>query len=185
MTTSETELKALMLASLEGNALSHRALLERLSLRLRAYYKAKLAVLGRGTAEAEDLVQETVLAIHLKRHTYDPQELLTPWVYAIARYKLIDFLRHNRMSLTAAPIDEACDVMAVDDSASAESTFDLRQLMKRLPEGMQCAIEAVKLDGLSVAEAATRCGLSESGVKVNIHRGLKTLAKLISQETRK
>jgi len=89
------------------------------------------------------------------------------------------------MSFAAVPIEEAFDMMAVDDSASAESTFDLKRLMKRLPEGMQCAIEAVKLDGLSVAEAARRCGLSESGVKINIHRGLKALAKLISQETRK
>lgn len=184
MTTSETDLKALMLASLNGDAASHRSLLEWLSHRLRSYYKTRLAATGRGTAEAEDLVQETVLAIHLKRHTYDPQEPLTPWVHAIARYKLIDFLRRNRMSFAAVPIDEAYEVMEVDDSAAAESSFDLRRLMKRLPDGMQCAIEAVKLDGLSVAEAASRCGLSESGVKINIHRGLKKLAKLIAEETR-
>jgi RNA polymerase sigma-70 factor (ECF subfamily) len=89
MTTQEIELKALMLASLDGDAASHRALLDRLSRRLRAYYKGKLARIGRGSAEAEDLVQEAVLAIHLKRHTYAPDEPLTPWVHAIARYKLI------------------------------------------------------------------------------------------------
>ena len=74
MTTHEIELKALMLASLDGDAASHRALLDRLSRHLRAYYKGKLARIGRGAAEAEDLVQEAVLAIHLKRHTYDPVE---------------------------------------------------------------------------------------------------------------
>src|SRR5207245_6644763 len=89
MTTLEIEFKSLMLASLDGDAASHRALLDQLSRRLRAYYKAKLAAIGRGTSEAEDLVQEAVLAIHLKRHTYDPREPLTPWVHAIARYKLI------------------------------------------------------------------------------------------------
>ena len=72
MTTHEIELKALMLASLDGDAASHRALLDRLSRRLRAYYKGKLARIGRGAAEAEDLVQEAILAIHFKRHTYDP-----------------------------------------------------------------------------------------------------------------
>ena len=72
MTTHEIELKALMLASLDGDAAAHRALLERLSSRLRAYYKGKLASVGRGAAEAEDLVQEAVLAVHFKRHTYDP-----------------------------------------------------------------------------------------------------------------
>jgi RNA polymerase sigma-70 factor (ECF subfamily) len=184
MTTLEIELKALMLASLDGNAASHRLLLDRLSRRLRAYYKTKLVAVGRGIAEAEDLVQEAILAIHLKRHTYDSREPLTPWVHAIARYKLIDFLRRNRASLAEMPIDAADEVMAHDDNADAESTYDIRRLMQRLPEGMQCAIEAVKLDGLSVAEAANRCGLSESGVKVNIHRGLKALAALIARETR-
>lgn len=184
MTTSEIELKALMLASLNGDAASHRSLLDRLSRRLRAYYKAKLAAVGRSISETEDLVQEALLAIHIKRHTFDPGEPLTPWVYAIARYKLIDFLRRNRMSFADVPIDEAGEAMAHDDSVNAESTHDIRRLMERLPEGMQCAIEAVKLEGLSVAEAAKRCGLSESGVKVNVHRGLKRLAKLIAEEPR-
>src|SRR5258708_14440658 len=119
MTIREIELKALMLASLDGDAASHRALLDRLSRRLRAYYKGKLARIGRGPAEAEDLVQEAVLAIHLKRHTYDPVEPLTPWVHAIARYKLIDFLRRTRTSLAGVPIDEADAIMAQHDNVSA------------------------------------------------------------------
>jgi RNA polymerase sigma-70 factor (ECF subfamily) len=184
MTTHEAELKALMLVSLDGDAASHRALLDRLSRRLRAYYKGKLARIGRGAAEAEDLVQEAVLAIHLKRHTYDPAEPLTPWVHAIARYKLIDFLRRSRASISDVPIDEADTIMAHDDKVIAESTYDVRRLMERLPKNMRCSIEAVKLEGQSIAEAAERCGISESGVKMNIHRGLKALAVLIAQETR-
>src|SRR5438477_8877971 len=99
MASPELELKALMLASQEGDAAAHRMLLERLSRHLRAYYKGKLAKIGRGATEAEDLVQEAVLAIHTQRHTYDPGELLTPWIHAIARYKLIDFLRRDRASV--------------------------------------------------------------------------------------
>src|SRR3981189_412128 len=114
MTTHETELKALMLASPDGYAASHRALLERLSRRLRAYYKGKFAGIGRDATEAEDLVQEAVLAIHIKRHTYDPAEPLTPWVHAIARYKLIDFLRPRRASFAEVPIDEADGIMVPD-----------------------------------------------------------------------
>ena len=181
MTTHEIELKELMLASLDGDAASHRALLDRLSRRLRAYYKGKLAGVGRSAEEAEDLVQEAVLAIHLKRHTYDPAELLTPWVHAIARYKLNDFLRRTRTLQADVPIDEADTMMAHDD---AESTYDVKRLMERLPKNMRCSIEAVKLDGLSIAEAAERCGITESGVKVNIHRGLKALATVIARETR-
>ncbi len=183
MTTHEVELKALMLASQGGDAASHRTLLERLSRRLRAYYKGKLAGIGRDAAEAEDLVQEAVLAIHIKRHTYDPAEPLTPWVHAIARYKLIDFLRRSRASISDVPIDEADTIMAHDDTVSAESTYDVRRLMERLPKNMRCSIEAVKLEGQSIAEAAERCGISESGIKMNIHRGLKALAALIAQET--
>src|SRR5713226_1818681 len=184
MPSIEAELKRLMVAGLRGNAAAHRRLLDRLSRRLRAYYKSRLARIGRSAAEAEDLVQEALLAIHFKRHTYDPAEPLTPWVDAIARYKLIDFLRRTRTSLDDVPIDEADTMMAHDDNLSAESTRDLEQLTQRLPEKMRCSIVAVKLDGQSIAEAADRCGISESGVKVNIHRGLKTLAALIARETR-
>jgi RNA polymerase sigma-70 factor (ECF subfamily) len=159
-------------------------LLHRLSGRLRAYFKSKLARIGRVAAETEDLVQEAVLAIHLNRHTYDPGEPLTPWVHAIARYKLIDFLRRSRASFADVPIEEADEIMAHDDHNAAESSYDIRRLMERLPKNMQCAVEAVKLDGLSTAEAAKRCGLSESGVKVSVHRGLRTLAAMISRDTR-
>src|SRR6266480_7313219 len=160
MTTHEIELKALMLASQDGDAVAHRALLDRLSRRLRAYYKGKLAGIGRGAIEAEDLVQEAVLAIHIKRHTYNPAEPLTPWVHAIARYKLIDFLRRNRASPTEVPIEEADTIMAHDDNVDTESTYDLKRLIQRLPEKMRCSIEAVKLDGQSIAEAADQCGIS-------------------------
>ena len=183
MTSSEVELKALMLASLDGNAASYRSLLDRLSGRLRAYYKGKLARVGRGATEAEDLLQEVLLAIHLKRHTYDRGELFTPWVYTIARYKLIDYLRRTRTA-ASVPLDEGTEVMAQDDSADAESSYDVRKLLGRLPEKVRCSIVCVKLEGRSVAEAAERCGISESGVKINIHRGLRTLVAFIARETK-
>jgi DNA-directed RNA polymerase specialized sigma24 family protein len=80
------------------------------------------------------------------------------------------------------PIDEADEVMAHDDHEAAESSYDIGRLMERLSKNMRCAVEAVKLDGLSTAEAARKCGLSESGVKVNVHRGLRTLAALIARK---
>ena len=183
MTTSEMELKALMVASLGGDAASYRSLLDRLSSRLRAYYKGKLARFGRGATEAEDLVQEVLLAIHLKRHTYDTGEPFTPWVYAIARYRLIDFLRRTRTA-ASVPLDEGTEPMAQDDHADAESSLDIRKLLGRLPKKVRCSIACVKLEGRSVAEAAERCGISESGVKINIYRGLRTLATFIARETK-
>jgi RNA polymerase sigma-70 factor (ECF subfamily) len=183
VTTSEIELKGLMLASLDGDAASYRALLDRLSSRLRAYYKGKLARVGRGPTEAEDLVQEVLLAIHLKRHTYDIREPLTPWVHTIARYKLIDYLRRTRTTATVAFVEDS-GVMAQDDHTDAESSYDIRKLLDRLPEKVRCSIECVKLEGRTVAEAAERYGISESGVKINIYRGLRKLATFIARETK-
>src|SRR6266478_6272373 len=168
MSAIEAELKNLMVGGLAGDAAAHRTLLDRLSGRLRAYYKSRLARIGRSAAEAEDLVQEALLAVHIQRHTYDPGEPLTPWVHAIARYKLIDHLRRTRVSVADLPIDDAGEIMARDDHVGAESAYDLHRLLSRLPHKMRRAIECVKLDGLRVAEAAGQCGMSESAVKVNV-----------------
>src|SRR5882724_4059501 len=120
-----------MVAGLRGDAAAYRSLLDRLSGRLRAYYKGKLARVGRGATDAEDLVQEVLLAIHLKRHTYDTGELFTPWVYTIARYKLIDYLRRTRTAAASVPLDEDTELVAQDDSADAESSYDVRKLLGR------------------------------------------------------
>lgn len=178
----EDQLKPLMVSSLRGNDAAHRELLSRLSGHLRAYFRSKLARIGRSATEAEDLVQEALMAIHMRRHTYDPSELLTPWVYAIARYKLIDHLRRTRVSMSDVPIDDVDPVSDSDDATGVESSIDLGRLMQRLPDKMRAAVQAVKLDGLSVAETATRFGMSESLVKVSVHRGLKALAAMIGRE---
>jgi len=176
MAATEVELRTLMVASLAGDAAAHRVLLDRLSGHLRAYFKDRLARIGRSATEAEDLVQEALLAIHTRWHTYDSAEPLTPWVYAIARYKLIDHLRAARASMVELPIEAAGEIVARDDHVGAESAYDLHKLLSRLPLKMRRAIECVKLEGLSAAEAAGRCGTSVSAVKVNVHRGLHALA---------
>ena len=181
MIASEAELRALMIDSQNGNALAHRTLLIWLSRHLRDYYKNKLARIGRSAADVEDLMQDTLMAIHSRRHTYDPRRPFTPWVYAIARYKLVDHLRRTNASITDVPINEAGDITAQDDHAGTESALDLQRLLSALPEKMQRAIRCVKLEGLSVAEAAARCGTSESAVKINVHRGLKFLAMAVTR----
>lgn len=181
MSADETELKQLMLAGLNGNANAYRQLLDRLSRRLRAYYRSRLARVGRGLTEAEDLVQEVLLAVHTRRHTYNPDEPFTPWMQAIARYKLIDYLRRTRSSASDVPIDDAYEVASPDEQIKAESGYDLNRLMRTLPEKMRHAITAVKIDGLSVAEAAEKHGMSQSAIKVSIHRGLRAMADSISR----
>ena len=181
---SEVELRSLMLAALDGDAEAHRELLSRLGGRLRGYYKSRLKRINRGPVEAEDLVQEVLIAVHTRRHTYDRSQLFTPWVHAIARYKFVDYLRRTRASMNDVAIDSAADVMARDDRDAVESAVDLEKLLDSISPKMRQAIQHVKLDGLSVREAARRSGMSESSVKVSVHRGLKTLARLIAKEGR-
>ena len=181
---SEVELRALMIAALDGDAEAHRELLSRLGARLRGYFKSRLKRINRGPVEAEDLVQEVLIAIHTRRHTYDRSQLLTPWVHAIARYKFVDHLRRTRATMNDVAIDSVADVMARDDREAVESGVDLERLLDNISPKMRQAIQDVKLDGLSVREAAQRSGISESSVKVSVHRGLKILARLIAKEGR-
>jgi len=178
----ETDLRALMVAGLKGDAAAHRALLAALTGHLRSYYKGRLSRASREPEEVEDLVQEALMAVHIKRHTYDPSQLLTPWVYAIARYKLIDYLRRSRSTTADIPIDDAEGLIGHTDQTATESSLDMERLLSSLPNKARLAIQYVKLQGLSVAEAAARCGMSESAIKVNVHRGIKALSKMISAE---
>ena len=181
----EASLRTLMIAGLNGDTAAYRALLSGLSGHLRAYYRGKLVRAGRGTEETEDLVQEALMAVHTRRHTYDPTQLLTPWVYAIARYKLIDHLRQSQSTLTNVPIEDASEIIAADGEPATESNLDLNKLLARLPDKVRLAIQYVKIEGLSVVEAAARCGISESAIKTNVHRGLKELSAVISQDKTK
>jgi RNA polymerase sigma-70 factor (ECF subfamily) len=184
--TTEPELRALMISGLDGNAGAHRTLLEHLTSRLRGYFKNQLSRIGRGPVEAEDLVQEALIAIHTRRHTYDPAQPFTPWMYAIARYKFVDYLRRERASMRDLPIEETRlehtrEMTSSDTSGQVESSLDLEKLMAGLAPKVRQAIQAVKLDGLSVSETAAQSGMSESNVKVTIHRGLKAMARLIRE----
>lgn len=183
MSADEAELKRLMMAGQSGDGSAYRLLLDRLSRRLRSYYRSKLNSAGRSGADTEDLVQDVLLAIHAHRHTYNPGELFTPWVHAIARYKLIDYLRRRNTGFANIPLDDfVIDASSQDDRAAAESSYDLQTLLARLPDRMQRVIRFVKIEGLSVAEAAKRSDMSESAVKINIHRGLRKLAALIARD---
>ena len=182
--STELDLQRLMLAGLDGDAAAHKALLTRLSAHLRAYFRTRLARIGMAAADAEDLVQETLIALHTRRHTYDRSQPLTPWVYAIARYRLVDYLRRSKGSAMDVPIEEAEEVLADDNPSSVESSLDLDQLMARLSPKARQAIQFVKLDGLSVSEAAARSGMSQSAVKVSVHRGLRALSRFAGERRR-
>jgi RNA polymerase sigma-70 factor, ECF subfamily len=170
----EEHLRGLLVRGLAGDALAYHAFLKELSARLRAFFRKRLARLPE---DVEDLVQESLLAVHLQRHTYDSEQPLTPWVYALARYKLIDLLRRrSRTDLLHDSLDENDEALGAVDSEAGEARHDIAKLLEALPDRHRLPIVYVKLEGLSVAEAARRAGMSESAVKVGVHRGLKALA---------
>ncbi|HQS33116.1 MAG: RNA polymerase subunit sigma [Polaromonas sp. 39-63-203] len=176
-TDIENRLRALLMLALGGDAQAYHGFLKALSAHLRAYFRRRLF---QRPDDVEDLVQETLLAVHNQRHTYQTAQPLTAWVHAIARYKLVDLLRAraSREALTD-PLDEAFDMFAASDTDAAEASRDLHQLLDSLPDRQRLPIVHVKLQGLSVVEAAQRTGMSESAVKVGVHRGLKALAARI------
>ena len=155
-------------------AASYRAFLAELTTMLRRYFLRRLG--GDRLADAEDLVQDTLMAIHTRRATYDPERPVTVWVHAIARYKLIDHFRSRRVRASVPLDDEAEFLAGPDDAEPAMARRDVGRMLDTLPAQQVALVRAVKIDGESVATAAARSGMSESAVKVSIHRGLKALA---------
>ena len=164
-----------MLKALAGDRAAYGVLLAELGVLLKRFFERRLS----DASEAEDLVQETLLAIHVRRATYDPARPFTAWAYAIARYKLIDHLRRRRVRMTVPIDDNIHELFAPDDHEAATASADLERLMRTLPQAQSQAIRDVKLEGLTSAEAAARSGVNEGAVKVRVHRGLKALAALV------
>lgn len=174
---TEERLKDLMQRGLAGEAAAYQQFLKLLSAHLRAFVRRRLA---QWPDAAEDLVQEVLLAVHHQRHTYDAALPVTAWAHAIARYKLVDWWRaHAGKQALHVPLDDVQELFAATDTEAREARRDLAQLLQTLPERQRLPIVHVKLEGLSVAETAQRTGMTESAVKVGIHRGLKALSARI------
>jgi len=177
MQDKDEHLKSLLVRGLAGDASAYHAFLKELAGYLRAFLRRRLVQMP---DDVEDLVQESLLAVHNQRHTYDPRQPLTPWVYALARYKLVDLLRRRtRTDMLNDPLDEESLLFVAADSEASDARRDVAKLLNQLPERQRLPIVHMKLEGLSVAETAQRTGMSESAVKVGVHRGLKALAAMI------
>jgi RNA polymerase sigma factor (sigma-70 family) len=169
----ETRLKELMLASLAGDARSYGVLLNDVAKHLRLYFLRRLADAHKG--DADDLVQEALMALHTRRATYEIDRPFTAWLHAIARYKLIDHFRRNRIRATV-PLDDVEDLFAQDQSDAAADRMDVDRLLQSVPEKSRDLIYRTKIEGQSIAEVAESTGLSETSVKVSIHRGIRAIA---------
>lgn len=181
VTSTERELHTLLVQGLDGDAKAYHQFLQRLAPLLRGYFRRRLTGLP---DEVEDLVQETLMAVHAHRATYRPAEPLTAWVHAVARYKLVDLWRRRaRHEALNDPLDDDLAVFADNDTEAHETRRDLSRLLQTLPDHQRLPIQRTKLEGLSVREAAQAIGMSEAAVKVGVHRGLKALARAWKGQT--
>lgn len=174
MRISDTFLVGLMAKAQSGDAAAYRSVLDASQIWLRRFFSQRIA-----PEEVDDLVQETLVSVHRKRATYDPSRPFLPWLAAIARYRWIDRLRQTYRAATTALSDDL-SVESHDEVVAAQVSID--RLLALLNPAQNEAITLVRIEGLSIAEAAQRTGQSESLVKVNIHRGLKKLAALVESE---
>ena len=164
---------ALMAAAQNGHGGAYQRLLTELSGWLSTYFRRRLPA-----GEVDDAVQETLLAVHRRRHTYDPQLPFAPWLAAIAKRKWIDQLR----GLSRRASDELPDDLATHDHESAVTSASvLAALLGELRPSQAQAITLVKLQGFSVEEASRQTGLSASAIKMNVHRGLARVTALLEK----
>lgn len=178
MRANEDQLKTWMVEGLDGNASSHAQLLHALVPLLRAFYRRRMSD---GHA-IEDLVQETLIAVHTRRMSFDRSRAFKAWLFAVARYKMIDHFRRARQT---CPIDDLEDILAMEGfEDTANARIDVDHLLTELPNKQSMLIRKTRIEGHSVAEAARDLGLGESDVKVSVHRGLKALAALIKGQRR-
>jgi len=182
MTRSEAanaRLMPLLAAARAGDSTAYATLLSSLAGLLRPFVRRHLQ---RHDSDVEDVLQDVLLAIHIRRESYDAsRQPMTAWVYAIARYKVIDHLRREGLR-AHIPLDGMDDLFAADTADAGDAQRDVDALVARLPEQQRRAVRLVKLDDLSVREAAAETGLSETAVKVNVHRGIKNLMRLVARD---
>jgi len=177
----EKQWALLMRAGNAGDGDSYRRLLLLLTPVLRANARRGLAPAGMADTDAEDVVQETLLAIHLKRQSWDEEAPFGPWLRAIARHKMIDALRRRGRRITI-PIDEFSEVLADGDAEPDMLAADVGRHLESLPRGQRTIVQAIAVDGASIADAAARFSMTTGAVRVALHRGLSALARKFRTE---
>jgi RNA polymerase sigma-70 factor (ECF subfamily) len=165
-----------MIATLEGDPRSEVALLRAIRPVLASFFARRLS---NDPATVEDLVQEVLIAVHQRRASYDRGRPFSPWLFAVARHKMVDYFRQYRRH---EPLNDFDDRLTAESfEASSDARMDVTALLRTLPEKQAQAIRHTRLCELSVVEAARLAGIGESDVKVSAHRGIKALSARVSR----
>ena len=173
----EAELSRLLRAAIAGDERAYADFLHRTAALVRGFARRKIV---QGGVDPEDVVQETLLAIHVKRHTWREDAPVLPWVYAIARFKLIDAFR-RRGRRVEVDIDEIAETFA-EPEAETVSERDINRVLDSLSPAQRSVVSAVSVEGRSIGETAAKFGISETAVRVSLHRGLAAIARRFGRE---
>ncbi|HEY8009148.1 MAG TPA: sigma-70 family RNA polymerase sigma factor [Methylocella sp.] len=177
----EKEWAFLMRAGNAGDADSYRRLLVQLTPVLRATARRGLGAAGMADTDAEDVVQETLLAIHLKRQSWDSEAPFGPWLRAIARHKMIDALRRRGRRINVS-IDDFSEVLTDGAAEPDMVAADVGRHLEDLPPGQRNVVRSIAVDGESIGETAARLKMTSGAVRVALHRGLAGLARKFRTE---
>lgn len=171
-----------MRAALAGDSDAYRQFLLSVTPYIRAVARKRCRNVGAADSEAEDIVQEVLLAVHLKRGTWDPSRPISPWINAIIRNKVIDaFRRRGRM--THIPIDDVMDHLQADEQKQDIGAHEIDALLGQLKLAQRDIVQSISINGDSIRETASRLKMSEGAVRVSLHRALKSLGALYRRRT--
>lgn len=173
----EADLAMLLRAALAGDENAYARFLARAAVLVRGFARRRT---GQGGIDAEDIVQDTLLAIHLKRHTWRQDSPVEPWLFAIARYKLIDAFRRRGRHIEV-DIGDFSESLPAQDEGEKLSERDLGRVLDTLAPGQREVVSAISVDGRSIGETASALNMNETAVRVALHRGLKAIAKRFGQ----
>ena len=178
MREREDEWTGLMRSAISGDDAAYHRLLKAVTPALRAAARRGLARAGQPVDQSEDIVQDILLAVHLKRHTWDADAPFAPWLFAIARNKLIDSLRRRGRRIFVN-IDDFAETLPSEPAAQTAPASEVAAQLKSLPTRQREVLQSIAVDSASIKDTAAKFAMSEGAVRVALHRGLASLtAKL-------
>jgi RNA polymerase sigma-70 factor, ECF subfamily len=180
MTVEEREQRwtEAMRAERRGDTVAYERMLKEVATALRRSLAPRLARVGLGAHEAEDLVQEILIGLHGKRHSWDPARRFLPWLHAITRYKLIDFTRHRRRETRRRvdlPLEDWLEIVETPADEANRSVWEMDRHLAVLPVSQRKIVRAIAVEGASVRNVALGFATSEGVVRMTIHRAIGRL----------
>ena len=177
----EDEWTDLMRSANAGDQVAYHRLLQSVAPVLRAGARRGLVRAGQPPDQAEDIVQDILLAVHLKRQTWKPDAPFAPWLFAIARNKLIDALR-RRGRRVFVNIDDFAEVIPSEAPAETLPASEVATHLAALPARQREVLQSIAVDAASIKDTAKKMAMTEGAVRVALHRGLAKLASGLRKE---